>query len=79
MSDVFNPVTGSIDNSSQEANYDIRLDDTGTALYVGKALPGSSTSSAVWQIKKVTDTVISFADAVSTFNKVWNSRASYTY
>ncbi len=77
--EVFNPITGSIDTVSIDTDYNIKLDDTGTALYVGKALPGSSTSSAVWQIKKVTDTTISFADAVSTFTKVWNDRASYTY
>jgi len=44
------------ENPKQE--FILNLDETSTAgaLYVGKALPGSSASEPVWQIKKVTDT-----------------------
>lgn len=60
--------------------YDINLDEaSSTVLYVGEAEPGTADSAAAWRIKKVTPTGVSWADAVTTFTKVWNSRASYTY
>lgn len=64
-----------------KTEYELRLDENSTpgALYVGKALPGSSQSDSVWQIKKVTDTQVSFAESDTLFNKVWNDRTSYTY
>ncbi len=54
-----------------------------TVTYIGKAEPGTSTSSANWLISKVTisGTVTSslYADGVSTFTAVWNDRASLSY
>jgi len=63
-----------------------KMEYTGTNVtYVGEAQPGSSTSAAVWRIKKLTYnsnsmvTDIKWAGGTSAFNKVWDSRASYTY
>ena len=55
----------------------------GGDIYIGKALPGELKSSAVWAIQKVTatgqDLSITWADGNSQYNKVWDSRASYSY
>lgn len=65
--------------------YAIRIDDAGSSLtYVGQAAAGSSAASAVWRIKRMDDSAspdltILWADGVSTFTKVWNDRATYTY
>ena len=61
------------------SNYQIELDDTGTYLYVGEALPGTSTAASSWRIKRVANTSVRYADGVTTFNKVWDSRTLYTY
>lgn len=52
--------------------------------YSGKALPGTLTSAASWQIMKLVysaagDVTGSFANGVSTFNNIWDNRASLTY
>ncbi len=59
----------------------IRLDDGATYLYVGKAAMGSATSSAVWQIQRITqaDTTVIWADGDAAFNNVWDNRASLSY
>lgn len=65
-----------------------KIDDTTTAnvVYIGKAeLTGAaiSTSSAVWQIKKLDTSSIAldkkWADGDSSYNNVWDNRASLTY
>lgn len=54
-----------------------------TITYIGKAIAGSSLASAVWQIKRMTDTSgdlsIEFADGDTNFNNIWNSREALTY
>lgn len=61
----------------------IRIDEVGTTEYYGFAPVGSSESSAVWQIKRLTVsgaiTSITFADGDSNFDNVWDNRASLTY
>ena len=78
--DILEPYTGS---STSSANYESRNDTlTDTNLvYLGKALPGSATSDAAWQIKRYDKSAghMSFADDETTFTKVWDSRASYSY
>lgn len=61
--------------------YDLQVDDTGTYTYLGNATPGTLTSEAGWRIKRVVNAtgVITHADGVSTFNKEWDERASYSY
>ena len=64
-----------------------RVDNVTTAgvTYVGKAAPGTVTSSALWQVQKVDEsgtpetTVITFADGNSKFDNVWDDRATLTY
>jgi hypothetical protein len=67
--------------SSQVA---LRLDDTTTAnaTYVGIAPIGTAAGTALWQIKKIDETsgmIITWADANSNFDNIWNNRASLTY
>ena len=53
--------------------------------YIGKAVIGSAADAAVWQIRKATYDSnnnlinIKWADSYETFNKIWDSRATYTY
>ena len=63
------------------------FDETTTpgVIYIGKALPTGSAISeagAVWAIKTIdttADTEIRWADGVTTYTKVWDDRASYSY
>jgi hypothetical protein len=54
-------------------------------IYVGKAQAGTATSDPFWQIFKITwdgsnnPTHIQWADAVTTFTKVWDNRATGGY
>jgi len=59
----------------------IRLDEGATYTYIGKADPGSSTASALWQIQRMTnaDNTILFANGNANFNNIWNNRGSLTY
>lgn len=63
--------------------YESRNDTTTDTnlVYLGKALPGSATSDAAWQIKRYNKSAgtMTFADDVTTFTKTWDSRTSYTY
>lgn len=62
----------------------VRIDGVGGGItYVGKAATGSATSSAVWQIQKITesgaDTTIQWADGDNSFDNIWDNRLSLTY
>lgn len=64
--------------------YAIQIDDVTTPniTYIGKAYPGASTASAVWQISKIDSTSgtnITWAAGSSNFNQVYDSRASLAY
>ena len=62
--------------------YDNRLDETDPLyMYVGEAVAGSSDASAVWRIKRYLTSTFSgyYADGVTTFTKVWDDRATYSY
>lgn len=54
-----------------------------TITYIGKAVAGSTSSSAVWRINRMTDTSgdlsIQFADGDSNFDNVWDNRESLSY
>lgn len=64
-----------------------RIDDVSTAnvTYVGKAVVGASTASAVWQIKKIDESgtpatlVITWADGNSNFDNVMSNPSSLSY
>lgn len=53
--------------------------------YIGIAKPGSATSSALWQIKKISYSAtskvasITWAGGNDLFDKIWDNRASLSY
>lgn len=73
------PVSGTVSTST--ASYSLRYDEGATYTYIGNAEAGSATSSAVWQIKRLTnaDNTILFADGTTSFDNVWDDRLSLTY
>lgn len=56
------------------------IDDDGTTVYIGKALPGTATSVSEWQIKRITTsgdvTTIAWGLGVDTFVHEWDERDS---
>lgn len=55
-----------------------------TTVYIGRALPGSGTSSSVWQIMRLTYssgrlTKVEWAGGSDDFAYAWSSRTSYSY
>jgi len=55
----------------------------GNPLYVGKAVPGTATSAAAWQIQKLTYAgdelnALQWADS-GKFSQVWDDRAGLSY
>lgn len=70
--------------AAQVAQYQNKVEDISTGVFlVGRAVEGSGTSEAVWQIKKVVEVVdgmiFYFANGSDNYNKVWDDRSSYTY
>ena len=56
----------------------------GDLEYIGYAAPGTATSAAAWQIRKLTYsggdvTQVNFAAGVNDYTKVWDDRATYSY
>lgn len=59
-------------------------DGDGNPIYVGKAAPGSSEGSEVWQIRKITyvstnPTAVNFPNGCPAYNFSWTLRTGYTY
>lgn len=90
--------TGDAISAKRVANYDtadgvtwqrmgsqftIQIDPaSATVTYIGKALPGTLTSAATWQIKKIdstSGTSITWASGNSNFDKIYDNRASLSY
>lgn len=67
--------------ASGGASYSTRYDEGATYTYIGSAVAGSSEASAVWQIKRMTNSnyTIVFADGDTLFNNIWANRASLSY
>jgi len=68
------------------ADHIVQLDYDGSdnVIYYGLASPGSATSAAVWQIKKLTYagsnlTSMRWANGAKTFANVWDNRAALSY
>lgn len=61
--------------------FSTEIDDAGTYLYVGEALPDQATSDPVWRIARVVNASGSkkWADGNGNFDNVWDDRASLTY
>lgn len=59
------------------------IDEGASTTYVGTATVGSTTSSGVWRIKRLstsgTVTTIAWADGNSNYDNVWDDRASLSY
>lgn len=64
---------------------EMEYDSNGNMIYYGLAIPGSSTSDSVWQIRQLTYDVsgnllsILWARGSRGFTNVWTNRATYTY
>ncbi len=59
-------------------------DADGNVIYHGKAIPGTASSAAAWQIKKFAYTAgnltaITFANGSADYSAVWDDRASLSY
>jgi len=71
--------------ATADVEYDTLIDEaSATVTYIGKCAAGSvaTTDEAIWKIKKIdstSGTKISFADGSTSFNKIWDDRATYTY
>lgn len=65
----------------KEETYTTKIEELETYTYIGAALPGTATSASNWQIKRITNATgdVLWADAVTTFTKEWDERATYTY
>ncbi len=62
----------------------VEYDGSGNPVYLGEGVPGTATSDAAWRIRKVTwlagnAVSIKWAEGTTLFDKVWDSRATYTY
>jgi len=59
----------------------VKYDDDGDYTYIGRAIPGSATSSAVWSIKRITDATgdILWADSSTDALMIWDNRKDNTY
>jgi len=67
-----------------EVQYDRLVDEEGLLTYIGEAAPGTDPTTALWRIKRVSeapdgDLEILWANGAAAFDKIWTSRATYTY
>jgi hypothetical protein len=79
---VGNSATGEAYQRTQQANETVRVDDAGTYVYVGYAVVGSPTSTAVWKIKRIKTTnvvEVLYAGGTAFYNSIWDNRASLSY
>jgi hypothetical protein len=83
---VYNTETGMMDRMTQPGvtvtpQYDSIVDVQTDYIYSGEALPGTLSSVAEWRISRTTKATLEtrWADSVTTFTKIWDSRTGYTY
>lgn len=71
--------------SEEDMLYSKRIDFiTDTLLYKGEALVGSSESSPIWRIRRITigndnDVTEVWAEGTANFDKIWANRAALSY
>lgn len=75
-------VTGTV--TTLDTVYATKIDTaSSTITYIGEAVAGSATSSAVWRIKKLDTSSIAlsttWADGNSNQDNIWDNRSSLTY
>ena len=73
-----------LDTSTVSAPCALQFDDAGSGVsYVGMAAVGTLTSAALWRVKKMAETgadiAITWADGDSSFDNIWDNRASLSY
>lgn len=78
------PDVQSISGTVVSPSYSKQYDEVSSSLaYLGTASAGTSNSSALWQIQKLSFTgnsvSITWADGNANFDNVWNNRASLSY
>lgn len=66
-------------NPETEPNTKVLIDKVGQTTYIGRALPSSLTTEPVWQIMRITNTEVSYANGDDLFDKIWTNRLSYEY
>ena len=77
--DIINSITNT--SGTYKTIYIVKSDDT-NIYYLGKAVYGTATSSALWQIKKIDSTtgiIITIADGNENFDNEWDERESLSY
>ena len=79
-SDLYNKLSGLLISTE---NFTTLLDAaSSTITYIGKGLPSSDTSNAVWSISRLDSTsgvMLLWANGNGYFDKIWDDRASYSY
>lgn len=90
---AYNPATNSMDRVQLDASGGIKANDSvyaqkitvsGSITYIASAAPGSAQAAAVWQVKKIDEsvagtTVITWADGDGLFNNVATNLATLSY
>lgn len=77
------PIEVAVVSGGSVSNFAIVVDEaSATITYVGKALPGTSSASSLWQIQKIDttgDLTITWADGNADFDNVWDDRIGLSY
>lgn len=65
-------------------NYKIIIDEVdANTIYIGKAVVGTATTEAKWQIRKISTSgtvkTIAWADGDDAYNQIWDNRTSINY
>ena len=74
-----------IEALGEGVDYNILIDTVDTYKYIGKSVPGTATSTALWKIKRIdlTDTTgdipILWASGTAELTQIWDDRLTYTY
>lgn len=85
LSDVSGATINPATEEKQDAiigNFALKLVEVGSVTYLGKAPIGSSTSSAVWQVKKIDETsglVVTWADGNDLFDNIFDDYLTLSY
>lgn len=71
---------GSAFRKVQDIPEAVQIDDTGTYIYMGWAIPGSSTGDSVWRIARIdTNGNKLWADGNALYDNEYDNRASLSY
>jgi hypothetical protein len=78
---IANPAERPVFAASVPPSLIVEIDEAGTFTYISRALPGTGTDAAGWQIQRITAATGSsrWADGNNKFDKIADDRATYTY